>query len=170
VHATALALASFLHYDSTKLSGYLVYMGDIMPRWETFKRRSAPVTKQPLVTLQKRGTMSLNGAAYEALGEPAALELLYDDTERLVGFRPVDPSTPHAYAPRRQGRAANYIVSGSAFTKYFDIETDVARRYPAQLVDGVLVVDLKQPGADATGVRARVGSPVQGRPGGNNDA
>jgi hypothetical protein len=46
-------------------------------------------------------------------------------------------------------------VSGSAFTKYFDIETDIARRYPAEVVDGVLVVDLKQPGTDATGVRAR---------------
>lgn len=126
-----------------------------MPNWETFNRRAAPVTKQPLVTIQKRGTMSLNRAAYDALGEPAALELLYDHTERLIGFRPVDPSTTHAYAPRRQGRAANFIVSGSAFTKYFDIETDTARRYPAELVNGVLVVDLKQPGTDATGVRAR---------------
>jgi hypothetical protein len=126
-----------------------------MPNWETFKRRSAPVSKQPLVTIQKRGTMSFNGAAYAALGEPAALELLFDRTEQLVGFRAAEPATPDAYALRKQGRAANYIVSGQAFTQYFEIATDTARRYPAELRDGVLVVDLKQPGMDATGVRAR---------------
>jgi hypothetical protein len=134
----------------------------MMPNWVTFNRRAAPVTKQPLVTIQKRGTLSLNGAAYEALGEPAAVELLYDLTERLVGFRPVDPEATHAYVPRRQGRAANYLVSGSAFTKYFDIETDTAMRYTAEKVDGVLVVDLKQPGTDATGVRARTGKGAAG--------
>ena len=132
-----------------------------MPDFEVFQRRAAPVVNQPFVTIQARGTMSLNRAAFEALGEPAAVELLYDRAERLVGFRPVDPTAPHAYQPRKQGKTANYIVSGTAFTQYFGIETGAARRYPAAMQDGVLVVDLKQPGTDATGVRARA---VKDRP------
>ena len=126
-----------------------------MPDFEVFQRRSAPVVNQPLVTIQARGTMSFNRAAFEALGEPAAVELLYDRAERLMGFRPVDPAAPHAYQPRKQGRTANYIVAGTAFTQYFGIETGAARRYPAAMLEGALVVDLKQPGTDATGVRAR---------------
>ena len=127
-----------------------------MANWEVFQRRAAPGVSQPFVTLQKRGTMSLNAAAFEALGEPEAVELLFDRGERLLGFRPVDPSAAHAYKPRKQGRTANYVVSGMALTQYFGIETDTARRY-AEVQDGVLVVDLKQPGSDATGVRAGSG-------------
>ncbi len=128
-----------------------------MVNWEVFQRRAAPVVSQPFVTLQKRGTMSLNAAAFEALGEPEAVELLFDRGERLLGFRPVDPSAPHAYRPRKQGRTANYVVSGMALTQYYGVETDTARRYAAEMRDGVLVVDLKQSGSDATGVRAGSG-------------
>ena len=136
-----------------------------MPQWETFRRRAAPVTTQPMVTIQKRGTISLNRPALEALGEPAAVELLYDRDERLMGLRPVDPVASHAYRPRKQGRTSNIIVSGQAFTQYFNVETSAARRYPAAMLDGVLVVDLKQPGTDATGVRAR-GADGRPRPAG----
>ena len=96
------------------------------------------------------------------MGEPEAVELLYDADERLVGFRSVDPSNPRAYRLRRQGHANNWIIGGQAFTKAFHIDTDTAMRYPATIDDGVLVVDLKQPGTDATGVRARTGKGAAG--------
>lgn len=130
-------------------------MGAVMANWETFRRRAAPVSTVPMVTIQKRGTLSFNRPAFEALGEPSAVELLYDREERVVGLRPIDPAAPHAYQPRQQGKTANWLVSGRAFTQYFGIETDTARRYPAVLQDDVLTVDLKQPGSDATGVRGR---------------
>ncbi len=137
------------------MSGHFAAAGEDMPTFEVFNRRTAPSTTQPLVTIQKRGTMSLNRSAFEALGEPDAVELLYDREERLLGFRPVDPAVPHAYRPRKQGNAANYILAGQAFTQYYGVETGTARRYRAKLLDDVLVVDLKQPGTDATGPRAR---------------
>lgn len=130
-----------------------------MPNFEVFNRRAAPVTAQPLVTIQKRGTMSFNRAAFEALGGPEAVELLFDRQERVVGFRPVGADVPHAYRPRKQGHTYNYLVAGQAFTQHYGIETDTARRYPAAMLDGVLVVDLKQPGTDATGPRGRNDGP-----------
>lgn len=137
-----------------------------MPNFEVFNRRAAPVTTQPLVTIQKRGTMSFNRAAFEALGEPAAVELLFDRQERIVGFRPVDVDVPHAYRPRKQGHTHNYLVAGQAFTQHFGIETGTARRYPAAMLDAVLVVDLKLPGTDATGPRSREEGPRLARAGG----
>jgi hypothetical protein len=126
-----------------------------MPNWTAFDRRSRPLADEALVTIQRRGTFSFNAAARAGIGEPEAVELLYDVDEHLIGFRPVDASNPRAYALRKQGHANNWIVGGQAFTKAFRIDTETAMRYPATVVDGVLVVDLKQPGADATGVRLK---------------
>lgn len=126
-----------------------------MPNWTAFDKRSRPIVDDAFVTIQRRGTFSFNKAARAAIGDADAVELLYDADERLIGFRPVEPSHPRAYALRKQGRANNWIVGGQAFTKSFKIGTDTAMRYVAAAQDGVLVVDLKQPGTDATGVRLR---------------
>lgn len=126
-----------------------------MPNWTAFDRRSRPLTEDALVTIQARGTFSVNLAARAGIGDPEAVELLYDEAERLIGFRPVDSSHPRAYALRKQGHANNWIIGGQAFCKAFKIETDHAVRYVAAIDEGVLVVDLKQPGTDATGVRAK---------------
>lgn len=140
-----------------------------MPNFEVFNRRAAPVTTQPLVTIQKRGAMSFNRAAFEALGAPEAVEFLFDREERVMGFRPVSADVPHAYRPRKQGQAYNYILAGQAFTQHYGIKTDTARRYVAAMLDGVLVVDLTQPGTDATGPRSRDDGPRPTREGGRGE-
>ena len=124
-----------------------------MPNWTTFDRRSRPVSDEAYVTIQRRGTFSFNQAAKAAIGDSEAVELLYDAGACLIGFRPVDPSNPRAYRLRKQGRANNWIIGGQAFTKAFHVNTDTAMRYRATVDDGVLVVDLNQPGTDATGPR-----------------
>lgn len=126
-----------------------------MPNWTAFDKRSRPLADEAYVTIQRRGTFSFNLAARAAIGDPEAVELLYDTEDRLIGFRPVESSHPRAYALRKQGRANNWIVGGQAFTKAFKIDTDTAKRYLATAEDGVLIVDLKRPGTDATGVRLK---------------
>ncbi|MFF0575262.1 hypothetical protein [Streptosporangium saharense] len=122
-----------------------------MPNFETFTRRMVPLAKQPSVTIQKRGTMSLNAAAYAALGEPEAVELLYDRDERIVGFRAAPRGAEHAYPLRAQ--TGTYIVSGTAFTKYYRIDTTISRRWVGYLDEDVLCVDLGQPGTEVTSNR-----------------
>ncbi len=115
-----------------------------MPNFETFTRRSTPVTATPLVTIQKRGTISLNRTAYELLGSPEAVELLYDRGERVIGIRAVDPDTRHAYPMRKQPSSYSYLFAGQAFAKYYDIPIGETRRYEAEMIGDVLAVDLKQ--------------------------
>lgn len=127
-----------------------------MPNFETFTKRMAPLAKKPYVTIQKRGTISLNAAAHAALGEPEAVELLYDRTERIVGLRAVSKEAEHAYALRPQaGKSVGpFIVSGTAFAKYYKIDTTVSRRWAGQLEGDVLCIDLKQPGTVVTSNRS----------------
>lgn len=127
-----------------------------MPNFETFTKRMAPLVKAPYVTIQKRGTISLNAAAHAAIGSPEAVELLYDKSARIVGFRPVDKSAEHAYPLRTSGGKAvgPYILSGTAFTKYYGIDTTVSRRWVGRMVDGVLCIDLTEPGTEVTSNRS----------------
>ncbi|WP_369197603.1 hypothetical protein [Streptomyces djakartensis] len=127
-----------------------------MPNFETFTKRMAPLVKQPFVTIQKRGTLSLNAAAHALLGKPDAVELLYDRDEQIVGLRAVPKGSEHAYPLRSQGgkSVGPYIVSGTAFAKYYKIDTEVSRRWVASLVDDVLCIDLKQEGTVVTSNRS----------------
>lgn len=118
--------------------------------FETFMRQRAPVTGEPSVTIQKRGTLSLNVPAYSALGSPEAVELLFDRDQRLMALRAVDPSAESAYPIRPLGRGSTWLVSGKAFTKYYGIETGSAHRWTGRVEDGLLIVDLKEPGTDVS--------------------
>lgn len=128
-----------------------------MANFEVFTRRMVPLVKQPAVTIQKRGNMSVNRAAFVALGEPQAVELLYDPSEKIVGFRAVSAETEHAYPVRPQGQKEDgpYIVAGMAFTKYYGIDTSISRRWSASMQGDILCIDLKQEGTVVTSNRGR---------------
>lgn len=119
-----------------------------MANFEVFDRRTRPVPSQATITLQKRGTFSLNRAAFRALGEPEAVELLYDRAERLVGLRNATVDNPFAYPVRKQQNAASYLIAGKAFAQHYGISVGVTRRWPAQMVEGILAIDLKEPGQE----------------------
>jgi hypothetical protein len=135
--------------------------------FETFKKQRAALTDDPAVTIQKRGTLSLNAPAYAVLGNPEALELLYDRESRLVALRKADASSDDAYIVRPLGRGkSTWLVSGKAFTRYYGIETENARRWPARMDDDMLVIDLKEPGKETSSNRdaseqARSAPPTQ---------
>lgn len=130
-----------------------------MPQFEVFRKRTVPLVKQPYVTIQKRGVFSLNKAAHAALGEPRAIELLYDPTEKIVGIRSAEETVEHAYMLRSSlaKRESSLLVSGRAFTQYYGINTDISRRWPAYVEDGILCIDLKQAGTEVIGNRTGKG-------------
>jgi hypothetical protein len=128
-----------------------------MPNFQVFDKRAVPISGDPMVTIQRTGVISLNRAAYHAIGEPSYVEMLYDPDERIVGIRPVKEKLPHAYPVRVQGRAAShtYLLAGLAFMKYYGILPEVSIRYMAEMYGEVLGVDLKKQGLEVTSNRNR---------------
>lgn len=126
-----------------------------MPTFEVFDAQSAPRVKQPLVSLQRKGAFTLNRAAFVALGEPKAVQLLFDPHERIIGFRTADPGEPNTYAVRVTEPAGPYAISGISFVKHYEIPVDVARRWPATFADGVLFFALDDPAVELVGRDAR---------------
>jgi len=102
--------------------------------------------------------MTINRVAYEMLGGPEAVELLYNVPNRVIGVRQVSPKEPYAFPLRGQGRKdkepSNYLVAVQAFTKHYGIDTSVAMRYPVEMQEDILTVPLDR-GMVATGPRAK---------------
>jgi hypothetical protein len=68
----------------------------------------------------------------------------------------VSKEAEHAYALRAQaGKSVGpFIVSGTAFAKYYKIDTTVSRRWVAQLEGDILCIDLKEAGTEVTSNRS----------------
>lgn len=110
--------------------------------FEVFDKRKSALGQAPTATLQKRGLLSLNASAHRLIGSPESVELLYDRDRRIIALRPSKES--HAYAFRTANKATGQvIVSLTAFTEFYDIETDISYRLSPKADDGMLLLDLK---------------------------
>jgi hypothetical protein len=125
--------------------------------FERFEKRARPVTKEATVTLQRSGAVSFNRAAWEAMGEPEAVELLFDADTRRVGIQATDESAQYAYSlhggAKRQKNS--YLISGKAFVQYYDIDISRSIRRIATVEDGMLIIALDDPGIEVTSNRRR---------------
>ncbi len=63
---------------------------------------SHTVPDEPMFTLQSRGLISLNEAAFKALGEPVAVALLYDVNKGIIGLRKVPRAYHACFRVRKQ--------------------------------------------------------------------
>ncbi len=97
----------------------------------------------PAVRIQKSGEIHVNDVALELIEGAQAVELLYDPQNNALGLRPTDPGNPRAFPRRKENsRRRQHIFAGRGFARFHGIDTSTARRYPAKLVDGILVADL----------------------------
>jgi hypothetical protein len=106
--------------------------------FEVFSKRRAATSGRAYVSLQKKGIFALNHAAFALLGEPAAVELLFDVQHQIIGFRASDADSEHAYAVRLNAKGTSHLISGTLFAKHYGIPIDQAQRWPVDLEDGVL--------------------------------
>ncbi|UQX89410.1 hypothetical protein M6D93_05240 [Jatrophihabitans telluris] len=127
-----------------------------MTGFEIFTKRMVPLKRAPCITIQKRGAISINKSAFLALGEPDAVELMYDRAEHRVGLRAADPRLDHAYPVRQSGGGDNgpFVISAVAFTHFYDIDTSQSLRWEALLIDDVLYIDLDSKATPVTSNRA----------------
>jgi hypothetical protein len=101
-----------------------------MPEFIEFARQDARGRQEALLfTWQARGLLSINLAAFRALGEPEAVTLLYDPKEGIVGLRTARPQNENAYPVRKQKKAQSWVVGAQGFASYHGIKTVQARRF-----------------------------------------
>jgi hypothetical protein len=117
-----------------------------MVNFQVFRKQTTRGGVGPHVTVQRGGLLSLTCEAAALLGNPTAVELLYDRDAHMMGFRGAAVNDVHAYRLRPQAASSSLLVSGRAFTRFFGIPTNVARRYRAAMIGDVLAVDMTEDG------------------------
>ena len=101
-----------------------------MPNFVEFNREdSHAVPDEPMFTFQRRGLISLNLAAFKALGEPAAVALLYDADEGIIALRKVPRTHHNGYPVRKQQNSRSYLVGATGFSSYHKLHVENPRRF-----------------------------------------
>ena len=131
-----------------------------MHNFESFSKPLLQHQANPQITILQRGTLSLNKAAYTALGSPESVELLYDPHDRVVGLRPIDGHAPNACLVRQpsSGGKGPFLITAMAFTRFYAIDTTQSLRREAVLDDGILCIGLDDAATPVTSNRARKGT------------
>jgi hypothetical protein len=122
---------------------------DILAGFELFTRqqwRQRPAQQQPVVTLRRARSLSLNAAAWEALGGAEAVELLYHPERRIIAIRAAAASGADAYVLRKQTRSTSFLIAFGAFAAWWNIPLDATRRYAPDVPQpGLLFIDVGAP-------------------------
>jgi hypothetical protein len=111
--------------------------------FEKFDRRESKYVKRPQLTVQAQGAISINAAAYRALGDPSHVELFFDRDERIIGIAAAPADTEYGYPIRSQGaKRSSFVMSARAFLIKFGIPYEVSKRFNAEMTDNLLIARL----------------------------
>ena len=97
------------------------------------------------VTLNPKGIFKMNRVAYQRMGEPEAVNVLFDPPNSRIGLKPASRAGRNAYALAPRGHHGGRIVRAyRIITEYaLDLPSTV-RFYDAEIDhDGILVLDLR---------------------------
>lgn len=122
------------------------YTGPVIEHWVKFEGSSIAARRRQIrVTLGDKKDFLLNGAAYESLGEPEAVELYFDVGLKRIGFKKCDPALPNAFHLVKRSRSRFHQFSAATFCNRIGIRAHTRVTFEGAYVnsDGLLVVDLK---------------------------
>ncbi len=111
-----------------------------------FTQRRMRGETSPYLSIQRRGGATLNRASAQALGNPEAVSLFFDEDHQVLGLRASTMAEKHAYALRKtSGRGETYVLSLAALLRYFNVDLERARgRYQGAMYKDMLIFDLTQ--------------------------
>lgn len=69
--------------------------------------------------MSPRGVIYLNLKAWDALGRPRAVEMMFDKGRAVIGLRPADPLLPAAFPVKDKKGTSSKVISASAFCTHF---------------------------------------------------
>lgn len=97
---------------------------------------------EPVGTIRSNGDLSLSPEAFELMGEPDSVELLYDPQNKIVGIRQSDEY--HAYRISRHPSGWK-LISARSMLAFYGISTAESTRYSVVLRDGMAQINLRKP-------------------------
>lgn len=119
----------------------------MIEHWTKFEGSSIGARRRQIrVSLGTKKDFHFNGAAYEALGEPIAVEMFFDEVGKRIGFKKSDPTLPNAFHLVRRTQSTFHQISAATFCNRFGIRAHTRVTFEGAYMDsdGLLVVDIKK--------------------------
>lgn len=122
-------------------------------QWELADvRRQRSDQNVPRVTVQRRGNMGMNAAAYDALGSPRSVVFLIDRVRRAFAIRPAgNGEAKSAYPVRKQQMANSYVIGARSFTSHLGLADEELKVFEPKVDGKMLIVDLNAEVEDVHG-------------------
>lgn len=117
----------------------------LRPNFEVFDVRYKKPSEGPTLAIQRRGAFALNREAFDELGSPEAVYLLFDPQQRIIGLAKKPGGVPGVYPVTMRSTGKTYIINALAFCKHYGIDLSEARLFSAQMIGDTLAVDIKEP-------------------------
>lgn len=120
-----------------------------MPLQEFRNVRAKVPERQPWISVQRKGRVSLNVVALGDLGNPTHVVLLFDPEALEFGVRAAKPEEGHAYKLRKETGGTAASASVLALWGYYHINAaQYAGRYLAKKANNILIISLSDKGAE----------------------
>jgi hypothetical protein len=96
------------------------------------------------VTLRRNGKIFFNRHALAAIGDPAAVALLFDARLQIIGVMPTALNQKHAYRLRTKDQSSGRIITARNFCTRYAIKPTDTLEFPTARVnrDGTMMLDL----------------------------
>ena len=97
----------------------------------------------------------MNEKAWDTLGRPDAVEIMFDKGQRMIGLRPADSMMSEAFPVKDKKGTSSKVISASAFCTHFLIKTMRTALFREVEVDedGVMTLSLDSIAAVGRGAR-----------------
>jgi hypothetical protein len=97
------------------------------------------------VTMNSKGTIVMNRAAFERMDSPTAFHLLIDEANNTIGLKPTSEKMRNAYRASRSGRHGGRKVSAYRLMTECGLKIDQTLEFPDAEIDedGILVLNLR---------------------------
>ncbi len=118
----------------------------MISHWEEFEfGQTRSRSRRKHVTISEKKVIYMNGNVFEMLGSPAAVTLLFDKLNSVIGLRAADPERSNAFVVEDKAGTSARIVRAAPFCRHYGILINETRSFhePTIDADGILRLDLK---------------------------
>jgi hypothetical protein len=117
----------------------------IVRQWEVFQVGPGGDPEELHVTMGRKGEILIGAKAFEKMGKPEAVELLFDKVSSVIGLSPSSLRQANAYPCKQKPNAKYRIVRANRFCRHYGIKVDRTVRFnkPEIGSDRVLALDLR---------------------------
>ncbi len=114
--------------------------------WSVFKEDGfASRRRKPRVMLNAGRAFRLNKKAMELIGNPKAVQFLFDVGQSRIGIQAVDPDAAHSFLVAKETLGQCSSIRGAMFCNFYGIKPESTIEFQSVRVDeeGTLILDLK---------------------------